>query len=95
MQPLENGVPQRPFRPQAQVADTTVFTGLIPMRRGRRLFYNQAGECNETGCKKCETCIYAAGRNYDFGGNPPEFVQQTKGMGVPTVLLFLTYANLF
>ena len=29
MQPLENGVPQRPFRPQAQAADTTVFTGLI------------------------------------------------------------------
>ena len=25
--PLENGVPKRPFRPQAQAADTTVFTG--------------------------------------------------------------------
>ena len=35
--PLENGVPQRPFRPQAQAADTTVFTGHIPIRRGRRL----------------------------------------------------------
>ena len=28
MQPLENGVPKRPFRPQAQAAETTVFTGL-------------------------------------------------------------------
>ena len=35
--PLENGVPKRPFRPQAQAADTTVFTGHIPIRRGRRL----------------------------------------------------------
>ena len=35
--PLENGVPKRPFRPQAHAADTTVFTGHIPIRRGRRL----------------------------------------------------------
>ena len=34
--PLGNGVPQRPFRPQAQAADTTVSTGLIPIYRGRR-----------------------------------------------------------
>ena len=35
--PLENGVPKRPFRPQAQAADTTVFTEHIPIRRRRRL----------------------------------------------------------
>ena len=86
--PLENGVPKRPFRPQAQAADTTVFTGHIPIRRGRnnralaakKAHYNQSDEKERAGKKRATLHITRRTRTY-FRREPTRSLQSIRREG--------------